>query len=283
LGNPVIGPKLVITGFGETYVMPIRDGNASGALTAGTIPTNWTITCDSGLSSGTPMSLIEYEEVNAGTTGDILDMTGATTLPVNASYLNLNADPFGDISATVTLTPNRADDGDVLRIECWSGYYGGLTKLVEVRVIFTKLTLTLSDDGTANNARPRALGPALDGRLLARVLRGTTGINGVPLLLRSENTLAAAVDKYVFANVDHTTGTFKCSPPGPSPDQKNLVTSTTGPGAGSAQVDVYWQCDSSTINTPEAGVFRVYWDANQNGIPDDNYVQVQQGSGSPIN
>ncbi|MBO9308042.1 hypothetical protein, partial [Thermomicrobium sp.] len=179
-----------------------------------------------------------------------------------------------------------ADDGDVLRIECWSGNYPGLTKLAEVRVIFTKLTLTLSDDGTAGNAQVRgtsSASQALDGRLLARVLRGTTGINGVPLLLRSENQDAAAVDKYVFANVSHTTGDFRCSPPPyPLPDQRNLVTSTTGPGAGSAQVDVYWQCDDGD-STPEAGVFRVYWDANQNGIADDNYVEVQQGSGTPIN
>jgi hypothetical protein len=67
------------------------------------------------------------------------------------------------------------------------------------------------------------------------------------------------------------------------PDQKNLVTSTTGPGAGSAQVDVYWQCDGDNNNRPEAGVFRVYWDANQNGIRDDIYVEVQQGNGTPIN
>jgi hypothetical protein len=274
----------VITGFGETYVMPIRD--ASGALiTTGTIPTSWTITCDSGLSSGTPMSLIEYEEVNAGTTTNILTMTGATALAANASYRNLTADPFGDISATVTLTPGPAEDGDVLRIECWSGNYPGLTKLAEVRVVFAKLTRVLSDDGTAGNAQVRgttSASQALDGRLVARVLRGTTGINGVPLLLRSENTLAAAVDKYVFANVSHTTGVFAC--PSPQNDQRSLVTSTTGPGAGSAQVDVYWQCDGGTINTPEAGVFRVYWDANQDGLPgSDIYVEVQQGSGTPIN
>jgi hypothetical protein len=229
------------------------------------------------------MSLIEYEEVNAGTPGNILSMTGATGLAANASYRNLPADPFGDISETVTLTPGPANDGDVLRIECWSGNYPGLTKLAEVRVIFTKLTLTLSDDGTAGNAQVRgntSASQALDGRLVARVLRGTTGINGVPLLLRSENI--GATDKYVFANVDHTSGTFAC--PSPQNDQRALVTSTTGPGAGSAQVDVYWQCDGNNNNTPEAGVFRVYWDANQDGATGtDIYVEVQQGSGTPIN
>ncbi len=228
------------------------------------------------------MSLIEYEEVNAGTTGNILTMPSATgTLPANASYRNLTADPFGDISATVTLNTTPAEDGDVLRIECWSGNYPGLTKLAEVRVIFTKLTLTLSDDGTPSNAQVRgttSASQALDGRLLARVLRGTTGINGVPLLLRSENI--GATDKYVFANVSHTTGAFAC--PSPQNDQRSLVTSTTGPGAGSAQVDVYWQCDN-TNSTPEAGVFRVYWDANQNGIADDIYVEVLQGFNTPIN
>lgn len=278
----MIGPKLTVSGFGEAYVVPIRD--ASNALVSGTIPTNWRITCDSGLAVGSAMSIVEYEEINTGSTSDILTVTGATALASNSSYLNGSADAFGDMSATATLTAANADDGDVLRIECWAGNYPGLQKLAEVRVLFTKLTLTLQDDGTPGNAQVRGnttTSQAADGRLVARVLRGSTGINGVPLLLRSENTAAGATDKYVFSNVSHTSGSFAC--PAPANDQRSATTATVGSNAGTAQADVYWQCDAGATNTPEAGIFRVYWDANQDGTANDVYIQVTQGSGSPIN
>jgi len=226
------------------------------------------------------MSIVEYEEINGGATGNILAMVGATSLAANASYRNFTADPFGDALVDFSIFAANADDGDVLRIECWQGNYPGLTKLGEVRVLFTKLTLTLQDLGGANDAKKRADDPAADGRLVARVLRGTTGINGVPLILRSENTAGPAVDKYVFSNVSHTgSGSFAC--PTPANDQRTATTATVGGLAGTAQQDVYWQCDAGTTGTPEAGVFRVYWDANQDGsVTGDPYVQVTQSTSS---
>jgi hypothetical protein len=99
------------------------------------------------------MSLVEYEQFNGGaSTDDILTMADATSLSAHASFLNIKANAFGNISVTATLDPDGADDGDVLRIECLLGDYPGSRTLAEVRVIFTKLTLTLSDDGTAGNA-----------------------------------------------------------------------------------------------------------------------------------
>jgi len=240
------------------------------------------------------MSIVEYEEINNGT-GDILSMDGAGQLGTNNSYANFTADAFGDASVEASLTPANADDGDVLRIECWSGNYPGLQKLAEVRVLFTKLVVTLQDlPGNAQVRGNTAQTQAADGRLVARVLRGTTGINGVPLLLRSENTAAGATDKYVFSNVSHETGNFRCHTNNngyPKDDQRNLTTATVGNQAGTAQVDVYWQCDDGNDGntpTPEAGVFRVYWDANQDGAHQvganiDPYVEVQQGQNTPIN
>lgn len=222
------------------------------------------------------MHITEYEKVNGTNLGNILTVSSATPITGNNSSVNGSTDPNGDFAVSGTLATNPADDLDVLRIECWAGHYPGVQKLAEVRVIFTKLTLTLQDLGTAGDAQVRSNTPAsqaADGRLVARVLRGTTGINGVPLILRSENTLAGATDKYVFANVDHTTGTFAC--PNPANDQRSATTSTVGPDAGTVQQDVYWQCDDGDT-VPEAGVFRVYWDANQDGVANDPYVEVQQ-------
>ncbi|MCS7295288.1 MAG: hypothetical protein NZ761_07805, partial [Dehalococcoidia bacterium] len=78
----------------------------------------------------------------------------------------------------------------------------------------------------------------------------------------------------------HTSGSFNCA--SPANDQRSATTATVSGNAGTAQVDVYWQCDDADL-TPEAGVFRVYWDANQDGVANDPYVEVTQGTGSPIN